>query len=92
MIQDADFQSVSDNAHAAGGACAVFGCTAVWGMPVTGFLLIMLFAGIKEFWYDFRYERPEISGGFAGSRRDFFGYLVGAVVALMIVLFKGVFA
>jgi len=47
------------------------------------FSLGVLAAGIKEFWYDLRYELPKQS--LADSIEDFAFYLIGGVIGLMVV-------
>ena len=82
-ISDAEFDFVSQNAHALGGALAVLGPAALLGewYAVGGAVLVMVFAAVKEFWYDEHYETAEVRGS---SLRDFTFYGVGAVTALLL--------
>jgi hypothetical protein len=41
----------------------------------------LLFALIKEFWWDLKYEDEGTSGGLSGSRQDFIYYCTGILVA-----------
>jgi len=86
MITDKQFDSLAQNAHMLGGSCAVFGCDALWGVrgKWAGAALIFVFALVKEFWYDERYETPEVRGS---SAEDFIFYCVGILAALMALSF-----
>jgi len=48
-------------------------------------LLLVAFAIVKEFWFDLKYERPEVSGGWSGGVEDFSFYVIGVCVALLMV-------
>lgn len=53
-----------------------------WTMPMA--LAIMVFAGVKEFWYDIKYELPKqtVTDGFL----DFAGYIAGTFVGSLVVM------
>ena len=38
----------------------------------------------KEFWFDLKYESPDVSGGIRGGIRDLAGYCLGAATALAV--------
>lgn len=50
--------------------------------------LLMLYAGVKEFWYDLRYETPEVSGGVKGGVVDLSFYALGVLVANLLLSVK----
>ena len=83
MIDNKTFNEVSQLGHFAGGAAIVlaFGVArhvAPW--PVYGFVLVLVLAAIKEFWYDEKFETTEVRGS---SGEDFLFYMVGAGAALL---------
>ena len=68
---------------------------ASWGFILGGqagaagaLILVVLLAAWKEFWWDIRYEPPQLSGGYLGGLRDFSGYLGGAAFALLLLFLK----
>lgn len=54
----------------------------LWG---TGIGLI--FAAVKEFFWDIRFEDPATSGGWKGSTEDFYFYVLGIVLGNVAVIF-----
>jgi hypothetical protein len=87
MIKDKEFNSVSQIAHTLGGAFAMVCGSYLFG-PWSLFdiaPLFVLYAGIKEFWYDVRYESKAVRGS---SLEDFLFYLFGMVIGIAIVLGK----
>ena len=78
------FNEVSQMGHFAGGAAIVLAIVVVshqrW-YSVYGFLLVALLAGVKEFWYDEKYETTEVRGS---SVEDFLFYLLGAGLAVLV--------
>ena len=83
-----DLQEVSDGLHVALGAifvllpvCWEWHFAQAWG---TG--LGILFAIIKEMWFDIHYEDCETSGGYPGGFRDMAGYFVGILLANLLVI------
>ena len=49
---------------------------------------LVFYALLKEFWYDLRYERPEVSGGVKGGIVDLLFYVLGVLVANLILCVK----
>ena len=49
---------------------------------------VLVFAAVKEFWWDIHYETPVTSGGYKGGFTDFMGYVTGLAVALGLVALK----
>jgi len=82
MITDSEFYQISDRAHFLGASSAVLlplalGFQPRWAFIVAG--LMVLFAAVKEFYWDVHYETPEVAGS---GLRDFLGYVLGAGTAL----------
>ena len=77
--------------HLCGGALAVALPAAMLpgfvGAPFVGFGAILIFAAVKEFWWDLRHETPTESGGIGGGWEDFSHYCMGAVIALAMINF-----
>lgn len=76
----------AQSAHVAWGAGAVL-------LPVAkhwphgqliGSLAMVVFAAVKELWWDLKYEDLETSGGLAGGIKDLLGYCFGIWLANMI--------
>lgn len=72
------FNSVCQIAHTLAGALIVVLAAFLFHDPLFGVIFAIVWAGLKEFWYDLAYEPLAISGGLAGSWEDFAFYLVGA--------------
>lgn len=53
----------------------------LWGSGVC-----IVFAVIKEFWFDLKYEDIETSGGVSGGVLDFAGYCGGVLLANLLLL------
>jgi hypothetical protein len=86
MIDDKTFNTVAQLGHFAGGAAIVLAFTVIaWNRQASiyGLLTVAALAAIKEFWYDQRYETPEVRGS---SLEDFSFYLVGATIATAVSL------
>jgi len=49
---------------------------------------LIIYALLKEFWYDLHYERPEVSGGIKGGIVDFSFYALGVLVANLLLWVK----
>ena len=86
-ISQSEFDFVSQNAHDLGGLCTVlipaylFGILSLWiSVP-----LLVLLAGVKEFYWDYKFETTEVRGS---SLEDFLHYCLGAGVAVVLVLIK----
>lgn len=78
--------SISWGLHISLGALAVL-LPVAKGWPhgqLAGSLVILVYALIKEAWWDRVYEDEETSGGWWGGCQDFFGYLAGVWLANMI--------
>jgi hypothetical protein len=78
--------SLSNGLHASLGALGVLLPAAKgWSHPqFYGSAAVIVYAAVKEFWWDLRYEDEETSGGWWGGVQDFAGYLAGLWVANMI--------
>jgi len=85
MIDDKEFDSVSQLSHGGWGALAVLGPIALfnpgWHWIIGIALAVTLIAGVKEFWYDQRFETAEVRGS---NMRDFMFYCVGIYGALFL--------
>lgn len=85
MITDPQFDWLAQKAHFLAGTTSVFLgylLHQMRGALICGGLLI-LFALIKEFWYDQNYEDPEERGS---NLRDFMYYFVGVNFALYVII------
>lgn len=87
MITDKQFNILAQKAHFVAGLAAVWGAAVLipqlGQMPMrdgarAGLCALIVFAMIKEFWYDYKYETPEVRGS---SLEDFAFYALGAIVA-----------
>ena len=83
MSIDLSINEVAQGLHAALGALFITFPVAMglahaelWGAGVG-----VLYAAIKEFWFDLNFETLEASGGLPGSVEDFVFYLVGMLGA-----------
>lgn len=83
MIKISQFDWLAQKSHILSGALAVFAPLALSGEKAMwiGALVITIWALVKEFWYDERYESKEERGS---NFRDFFFYVSGAAIALSI--------
>jgi len=81
------FNLVSQLGHFAGGLAVIFGCHDLWGRSgmEIGFVALIVIAAIKEFVYDYAYETTVERGS---SFLDFGIYMVGAVVAMGMILIR----
>ena len=81
MISEKQFNMVSQFSHFGWGLAVVLtGNLFHKALPVGG--LWLLYAAIKEFFYDERYETPEVRGS---SLEDFVFQAMGAGVALVLI-------
>lgn len=78
MISQHDYNVLAQKAHFLAGIVAVFASQIFFHNRNYGAVAIILFALVKEFWYDENYETPEIRGS---SAQDFLFYFIGAVFA-----------
>jgi hypothetical protein len=85
MIDPKEFNFVSQISHFVGGMCVVFGTACL--IPGYAYLffasLWVVYAGIKEFWYDYHYESTEVRGS---SLEDFLYQVGGAGLAILLLL------
>ena len=74
--------SWSQNFHVCGGISAVLvACMfGTYGVLV-GYGILLVFAAIKEFWYDFNYETALVRGS---SLEDFMHYELGGVLGVIL--------
>lgn len=49
-------------------------------------ILFVAYAAVKEFWFDLKYERPDVSGGLLGGVKDFAFYMAGLVAGLIVTM------
>lgn len=81
-IPPKEFYKVSDNAHFLAGLCSVLlGARIEHAWWAAG--AIIVFAIVKEGWWDEKYETPIVRGS---GWRDFFGYFLGVVTGLALVV------
>lgn len=87
MITDEQFDSVSQNAHMAGGALATIlgGYFAGWRGAIIASFLIVAFAAGKEYWWDKKFESTETQGS---GGRDFWHYVLGVALAACAVVWR----
>lgn len=81
------FNEVAQASHFFIAAWAVGTSQAIWrgNAKFWACLGIVLFAAIKEFWYDHTYESPETRGS---DLEDFLFYVLGAAAQLVILIGK----
>ena len=86
MISDSDFNFVSQNAHVLGGIVAMLIPNLFWGPHYFLYITVaMVIFATKEFWYDFKYETPEVRGS---SLEDFLFYCVGILTGNLLIYFS----
>ena len=56
---------------------SAFSAALLFGWYAIG--VVVIYAVIKEFWFDLKYETPEVSGGFSGGMMDATFLILGAV-------------
>lgn len=78
---------VGELAHVGWGALIVLACAAIFGKWITWYvaILFMIYAAIKEFWYDQNYETPDERGS---NLVDFLFYGVGVIIGIILVYFS----
>jgi VanZ family protein len=83
MIDFKEFDFVAQNAHLCFGALMVFVPTYIFGPGALWYAmaLFLVYALVKEFWYDERYETVEVRGS---SLKDFLFYMLGAALGLVV--------
>lgn len=72
----ADLDTVSQSAHAFSGGWIVF-VFGLWTSPWWGVVAVLMFAAIKEGWYDQKYETDDAIRG--SNLRDVAFYSVGSI-------------
>jgi len=65
-------------------AFSIEATAAHFGYPISGAVLSSAYILIKEFWYDLKYERPEVSGGWTGGLLDAACWVGGGLSAFWI--------
>jgi hypothetical protein len=78
------FNQIAQAGHFAGGAAIVFGLVVLThhhSFAWPAFLIVLALAGVKEFWYDEKYETAEVRGS---SVEDFVFYAFGAGFAAIL--------
>lgn len=89
MSIDLSMDEVAQTLHVTLGMLFVL-LPVAWGWhnaKIWGSFYALLYACIKEFWFDLHYEDEPTSGGWSGSFKDFAFYVVGIVAANILVLF-----
>ena len=84
LIPPKTFNAVAQAGHFQAGCLAVFAPVALthglrWGF--IGALLVVLFAAVKEFWWDHRYEVVAVRGS---DLEDFLFYAIGPGPCLLL--------
>lgn len=74
-MNDPTFDTVAQSAHVWFGGWIVY-TFALWTSAWIGAAAVLLFAAVKEFWYDEKYESVYVRGS---GWRDFAFYALGAV-------------
>lgn len=87
MITQTEYNTVCQYAHMLFGAIVVIAWAYLFGAHYVlwAALAFCVYAAGKEFWYDVKYESPDVSGGLDGSVQDFCFYIVGVVIGLSVV-------
>ena len=88
MIQDSEFNTVAQLSHFGAGLAAIWGSIVLFGgQPAMWYAVIscVVLAGLKEFWYDYKYETVDVRGS---SLEDFTFYMVGVFTAVISVYVK----
>lgn len=87
MIDNKEFNTVAQLSHFGGGLAVIFGSIVLFGASSMwwSILILAILTFLKEFWYDFKYETPEVRGS---SKLDFVMYMVGAGTAVLSVWIK----
>jgi hypothetical protein len=80
MIDDKTFNQVSQFAHF-GCAAALVLAGAAFGHVWIAAIAMLVWAVMKEFWYDEKYETPEVRGS---GLEDFLFYAIGIVTAVLV--------
>jgi hypothetical protein len=84
-LKNPTFNELAQAAHALAGYGLILTAARIGHVAIIVVcLLLVVYAAIKEFWFDMRYERPEVSGGFKGGVEDFSFYMIGMVVGLIV--------
>lgn len=79
---------VANALHVALGALFVFIPVAKgWSNGIVwGNIACLVFAVIKEMWFDIHYEDEQTSGGYIGGLKDLCGYIIGLAIANLILI------
>ena len=88
-LKNPTYNELAQSAHFFGAAFIIlasggFGQHLHWYLSAA----VVFYALLKEFWYDLRYERPEVSGGVKGGIVDLLFYVLGVLVANLILCVK----
>jgi hypothetical protein len=85
MITNKEFNLVSQISHTGWGLAITFAGKALllgyWYLIFAG--IYIAYALIKEFWYDSRYETPDVRGS---NLEDFLFALLGTIIAIILIL------
>jgi hypothetical protein len=79
------YDNLAQAAHALAGYGIVLTAARYGYIPlVVVSVLLIIYAAVKEFWFDLAYERPDVSGGLLGGWKDFSFYMVGLIAGLVV--------
>ena len=81
MITDPEFNLVSQLSHFGWGLAVVL-IANLWGYSTTAAWMWIIYCILKEFWYDAKYETPEVKGS---SKLDFWVAVAGSMAALLLI-------
>jgi ABC-type dipeptide/oligopeptide/nickel transport system permease component len=90
MTDQAFANMAAQIAHALAGYAAVL-TLVLLGVPhavVVACVIVTLYALVKEFWWDYKYEDAVTRGS---SLEDFVFYIVGLILGIIVNVFAGVF-
>lgn len=81
-LKDPTYQQLANYGHF-GVASTVVLTAGMFGYryKIVTSVLFVIYGIVKEFWFDPRYERPDVSGGYRGGVLDFAGYCAGVAFA-----------
>ena len=80
VVDEKTFNLVSQLGHAAGGLASAWGSYMFWGWhgALWSLLVLAILVGVKEWWWDNKYETAEVRGS---NLLDWSMWMVGSVVA-----------
>jgi hypothetical protein len=87
VVDEKTFNLVSQMGHFAGGLACAWGSYMFWGWhgALWSILVLAVLVGIKEWWWDNRYETAEVRGS---NLLDWSMWMAGSVVANLAIFLK----